>query len=43
MSERKNLLRHYLDTDEGRELQALYALQNLMHRMEHPSSKLILV
>ncbi len=39
MDERKNLLRTYLDGKVPREKQALYALQNLMHKMEHPNSK----
>ena len=39
MDERKNLLRTYLDGNLEREKQALYALQSLMHRLEHPNSK----
>jgi hypothetical protein len=34
------LIHHYLDGNVAREKQALYALQYLMHRMEHPNSKL---
>ena len=41
MDERKNLLRTYLDGNLEREKQALYALQYLMHRLEHPNSKSI--
>ena len=39
MNELKNLLRTYLDGKVPREKQALYALQYLMHKMEHPNSK----
>jgi hypothetical protein len=40
MTECKNLIHHYLDGNVAREKQALYALQYLMHRMEHPNCKL---
>ncbi len=43
MDERKNLLRTYLDGNLEREKQALYALQYLMHRLEHPNSKFIYI
>ena len=37
------LFRRYLDGDEKqkvlREMQALYSLQHLMHRLEHPNSE----
>ena len=33
------LLLKYLDHKETLELQALYALQTLVHRLEHPPSK----
>ena len=34
------LFTKFLDNQNARELQALYALQALMHRMEHPSGLL---
>ena len=36
---RTPLFKRYLDCDQKRELQALYALQVLMHRLEHPNSE----
>ena len=33
------VLRKYMDDDLGRQKQALYALQHLMHRLEHPNSE----
>ena len=39
MNDRKNLLRCCLDGKPDRELQALFALQQLMHQMQHPTSK----
>ena len=35
------VLRKYMDDDLGRQKQALYALQHLMHRLEHPNSEFI--
>lgn len=40
MTERKNLLVHFLDSKYESEMQALYALQQLMHRLEHPNKLL---
>ena len=36
---RGNLLQKYLDHQAESELQALYALQALVHRLEHPQGK----
>ena len=36
---RNPVLKKYLDADMEREVQALFALQHLMHRLEHPNSK----
>ena len=33
------VLRKYVDDDLGRQKQTLYALQHLMHRLEHPNSE----
>jgi len=40
MGERSSLLKKYLDGEMQLELQALYSLQHLMHRLEHPNSEL---
>ncbi len=39
--ERKNILIHCLDGNVDREKEALYALQLLMHKLQHPNSKFI--
>jgi hypothetical protein len=39
-SEKKLLLIYLLDGNIGRQKEALYALQHLMHRLEHPNSEL---
>ncbi len=42
LHERKNILLHCLDGNVDREKEALYALQFLMHKLQHPNSKHIL-
>jgi hypothetical protein len=41
IARRKNVMNHCLDGKADRELQSLYALQHLMHKLEHPNSKLL--
>ena len=38
---RCSVLKRYVDANIDREKQVLYALQHLMHQMEHPNSKLL--
>ncbi len=35
------VLKRYLDGKLDRDVQALYAFQHLMHKMEHPNSELL--
>lgn len=35
----KDVLLHYIKSNPELELQALYAIQSLMHKLEHPSGK----
>ncbi|XP_048581681.1 eukaryotic translation initiation factor 4 gamma 1-like isoform X2 [Nematostella vectensis] len=37
LANRKNLLQKYIDSDSNLELQALYALQSLTEKLDHPS------
>ena len=39
MQQRAVILKRYLDAKVDRETQALFALQALVHRLEHPNSK----
>ncbi len=39
LTQRTPIFKRYLDGDPPREAQALYALQHLMHRLEHPNSE----
>ena len=41
MQHRASLLKRVLDAKVDRETQALYAIQALIHRLEHPNSKYI--
>ena len=43
MSDLAIVLKKHIDGDQKLEVQALYALQHLMHRLEHPNSKSRLV
>ncbi len=36
---RTPLFKRFLDNNQQREMQALYALQHLMHKLEHPNSE----
>ncbi|EDO33172.1 predicted protein, partial [Nematostella vectensis] len=40
LANRKNLLQKYIDSDSNLELQALYALQSLTEKLDHPSGML---
>ena len=41
LSNRCLVLRKYVDDNVERQKQTLYALQHLMHRLEHPNSEFI--
>ena len=41
MQQRAVILKRYLDAKVERETQALFALQALVHKLEHPNSKLL--
>ena len=41
MQHRASLLKRVLDAKVDRETQALYAIQSLIHKLEHPTSKYI--
>ena len=43
MQHRAVILKRYLDAKVERETQALFALQALVHKLEHPNSKLTLL
>ena len=42
LAKHTNLFKRYLDADLELQLQALYALQDLMVELEHPNSELII-
>ena len=42
MQHRAVILKKYLDAKVERETQALFALQTLVHKLEHPNSKFVL-
>ena len=39
LKDRVSILKKYVDGNQEREKNALYSLQHLMHRLEHPNSE----